>query len=172
MIKLPSRPVMLLRLLGIVSLVLIFSNALAADLSCPCKVVKITDGDTIYVLDNSQTRHKIRLGGIDAPEKKQAFGKKSTKNLAGLISGVYVRVESDKKDHYGRVIGKVILDGVDINLQQIKMGYAWHYKHYQRDQTVADRLAYSEAEVAARLSRVGFWYDSKVIPPWVWRKSH
>ena len=62
-------------------------------LNCPCKVVKVTDGDTVHVLDQSTVKHKIRLGGIDAPEKKQAFGKKWTQNLASLVAGKQVEVE-------------------------------------------------------------------------------
>ena len=103
---------------------------LSGTLNCPCKVVKVTDGDTVHVLDQTNTRHKIRLGGIDAPKKKQAFGKKSTQNLASLIAGQNVEVEYDKRDRYGRIVGKLIKDGQDINLLQIKAGFAWHYKYY------------------------------------------
>ena len=95
-------------------------------LNYPCKVVKASDSDTVHVLGQSRERHKIRLGGIDAPEKKQAFGKKSTKNLANIIAGKNIEVESSKRDRYGRIIGKLLKDGQDINLQQIKDGYAWH----------------------------------------------
>jgi len=93
-------------------------------LDCPCKVVKVTDGDTVHVLDQSKTKHKIRLGGIDAPEKKQAFGQRSKQNLSGLIAGMNVEVEYDKRDRYGRIIGKLINRGQDVNLLQIKQGYA------------------------------------------------
>jgi len=102
--------------------------ALSDYLDCPCKVVKVTDGDTVHVLDQSTVKHKIRLGGIDAPEKKQAFGKKSKQNLASLVAGKQVEVEYNKRDRYGRIIGKLIKDGQDINLLQIKHGYAWHYQ--------------------------------------------
>ena len=73
-------------------------------LDCPCKVVKVTDGDTVHVLDQTKTRYKIRLGGIDAPERKKAFGRKSGKNLASLVAGKYVEVEYNKRDQYGRII--------------------------------------------------------------------
>ncbi len=85
-------------------------------LNRPCKVVKVTAGDTVHVLDQSQVKHKIRLGGIDAPERKQAFGTKSKQNLSSLIAGKYIEVEYDKRDRYGRIIGKLIKDGQDINL--------------------------------------------------------
>ena len=146
------------------------SIAWTDNLNCPCKVVKITDGDTVHVLDQSKTKHKIRLGGIDAPEKKQAFGQKSKQNLSGLIAGKDVEVEYSKRDRYGRIIGKLIKDGQDINLQQIKDGYAWHYKYYQRDQSEIDRILYSSAETVAREQTIGLW-SAPAIPPWEYRKK-
>jgi len=112
----------------------------------------------------------IRLDGIDAPEKKQAFGKKSTKNLAGYIAGKNIEVEYDKRDRYGRIVGKLIKDGQDINLQQIKDGYAWHYKKYQKEQSKLDRVLYSSAETEAQAKRIGLW-SVPTIPPWEYRKS-
>jgi len=139
-------------------------------LNCPRKVVKVTDGDTVHVLDQSTVRHKIRLGGIDAPEKKQAFGKKSKQNMANLVAGKQVEVEYYKRDRYGRIIGKLIKDGQDINLLQIKHGYAWHYKYYQKDQTKLDRDLYSSAEIGARAKRLGLWVEP-AIPPWEFRRK-
>ena len=72
--------------------------AVADRLNCPCKVVKVTDGDTVYVLDRAKNRIKVRLGGIDAPEKKQAYGRQSSKNLAGYIAGQFVQVEYQKNN--------------------------------------------------------------------------
>ncbi len=92
--------------------------AIADYLDCPCKVVKVSDGDTVHVLDQSRVKHKIRLGGIDAPEKKQVYGKKSTKNLASLVAGKNVEVEYSKRHRYGRIIGKLLKDGKDINRSQ------------------------------------------------------
>ena len=126
-------------------------------LNCPCKVVKVTDGDTVHVLDQNKTKHKIRLGGIDAPEKKQAYGKKSKQNLSNLIAGKNVEVEYNKRDRYGRIVGKLIKDGQDINLLQIKYGYAWHYKQYQKEQSKLDRTLYSSAEIEAREKTIGLW---------------
>jgi len=74
-------------ILSVFLLLLLPGLAVSGSLSCPCKVVKVTDGDTVHVLDQSRVKHKIRLGGIDAPEKKQAFGKKSTQNLSSMIAG-------------------------------------------------------------------------------------
>jgi len=139
-------------------------------LNCPCNVVKVTDGDTVHVLDQSKARHKIRLGGIDAPERKQAFGKKSTKNLAGYVAGKNIEVEYNKRDRYGRIIGKLLKDGKDINLQQVKDGYAWHYKYYQKEQSKLDQILYSSAEIEARNKRIGLW-SVPAIPPWEYRRA-
>jgi len=155
----------------IVLLASLSTLALADYLNCPCKVIKVTDGDTVHVLDQANTRHKIRLGGIDAPEKKQIYGDKSTQNLSGLIAGKNVEVEYYKQDRYGRIIGKLIKDGQDINLLQIKHGYAWHYKYYQKDQTKLDRMLYSSAENESRKKRIGLW-SIPAVPPWEYRRKN
>ena len=134
-------------------------------------VVRITDGDTVVVLDANKVQYKIRLVGIDAPEKKQAFGQKSKENLSKLVTGKYVVVEYDKLDRYKRVLGKILLSGEDINLEQVASGMAWHYKKYQGEQSQSDRIMYSEAEVDARDARRGLWQDPEPIPPWEYRKS-
>jgi endonuclease YncB( thermonuclease family) len=138
-------------------------------LDCPCRVVKVTDGDTIHVLDQSTTRHKIRLSGIDAPERKQAFGRKSKENLSLMIAGETIEVEYNKRDRYGRIIGKLIRDGQDINLLQIKNGFAWHYKYFQYEQSDIDRELYSTAEIEARKKAVGLW-SAPAVPPWEFRR--
>ena len=133
-------------------------------------VVRITDGDTLVVLDANKVQYKIRLVGIDAPEKKQAYGKKSKENLSDLVAGKFVIVEYDKLDRYKRVLGKILLNSKDMNLEQIKSGMAWHYKKYQKEQSQSDRMLYSEAEVDARNAKRGLWYDPSPIPPWEYRK--
>lgn len=133
------------------------------------RVVGVSDGDTITVLDASKAQHKIRLTGIDAPEKKQAFGQRSKESLSDLVYSQEVAVETAKVDRYGRELGKVIVGGMDANLEQIKRGLAWHYKAYQRDQSPADRATYAEAEEQARAGRKGLWADSQPVPPWEFR---
>jgi endonuclease YncB( thermonuclease family) len=123
------------------------------------------------VLDSTKTQHKIRLAGIDAPEKKQAFGQRSKESLSDLVFNREVQVETTKRDRYGREIGKVQVDGLDANLEQIKRGMAWHYKAYQREQSVLDRQSYAEAEEVARGARVGLWKDDQPVPPWDFRHS-
>ena len=92
------------------------------------RIVGVSDGDTITVLDAKNQQHKVRLAGIDAPEKSQAFGQASKKQLSELVFGKAVVVEWQKLDRYGRVVGKVLLDGFDVCLEQIRKGMAWHYK--------------------------------------------
>jgi endonuclease YncB( thermonuclease family) len=86
------------------------------------KVVAIADGDTLTILDESNTQHKVRLAGIDAPEKAQAFGQKSKQALSDCAYGKQALIEYNKKDRYGRTVGKVIVNGSDCNLRQIGIG--------------------------------------------------
>lgn len=134
-------------------------------------VVGIADGDTLTLLDAAKVQHKIRLAGIDAPEKTQAFGDRSKQNLAGLVFRKEVVVEWSKLDRYGRVIGKAVLGSEDVCLAQVRAGLAWHYKAYEREQTPVDRERYAQAEKEARASKRGLWRDPAPTPPWVYRHS-
>jgi endonuclease YncB( thermonuclease family) len=136
------------------------------------RVVKVVDGDTIYVLDDALTQHKIRLAGIDAPEKNQPYGLASRKHLASLVAGKSVTVEYTKYDRYGRIIGKVVINGVDVCLEQIKAGLAWHYKRYENEQAPEDRKMYARAEDQARTGRIGLWRDNNPRPPWEFRRFY
>jgi endonuclease YncB( thermonuclease family) len=135
------------------------------------KVVSVADGDTLTVLDDNKTQHKIRLKGIDAPEKAQAFGQKSKQSLNQLAHSKMVTVEFEKKDKYGRTVGKVLLNGTDVCLEQIKLGMAWHYKQYQSEQSKEDRDTYAQAEQTARTQVVGLWKDKSPTPPWEFRRQ-
>ena len=133
------------------------------------RVVRVTDGDTIVVLDAGNAQHKIRLTGIDAPERGQAYGTKSKDHLSDSVAGKFVVVEYEKRDRYKRILGKVLLSGEDMNLEQVKAGFAWHYKKYQNEQSPSDRELYSQAEIEARAAKRGLWYDSEPVPPWEYR---
>lgn len=135
------------------------------------RVVAVADGDTITVLDNTNTQHKIRLAGIDAPEKKQAFGNVSKKSLSDLVYGKQVEVDWQKQDRYGRTVGKVIINGLDANLEQIKRGMAWFYSKCQNELVLDDRLSYLRAHESAQAGRVGLWADKEPITPWNFRKA-
>lgn len=137
----------------------------------PGRVVAIADGDTITILDSANTQHRIRLEGIDAPESHQAFGEQSRLSLSEMVFGKDVSVTYQKIDQYGRLVGKILLDGKDINLEQVKAGMAWHYKEYQREQTPEDRDAYAKAEDDARSARRGLWQDPNPVEPSAFRRA-
>ena len=133
------------------------------------KVISVADGDTITVLDADKVQHKIRLAGIDAPEKKQAFGNRSKESLSDLVFDKTVNVETEKRDRYGRQIGKVLVNGQDVNLVQVERGMAWFYRQYQREQSPNDRRLYEAAEDAAKAGKRGLWRDVDPVPPWDFR---
>lgn len=146
-------------------------SSLAQAATIEGRVVGVADGDTITILDNSNTQYKIRLAGIDSPEKKQPFGNVSKKSLSDLVYGKQVSVDYRKQDRYGRTVGKVLVDGVDANLEQVRRGLAWFYKKYQNEQTLQDRLDYLHAQESAETAKLGLWVDESPIPPWDFRKS-
>lgn len=132
-------------------------------------VVNIIDGDTIDVLDQQHVSSRIRLQGIDAPEKRQAFGKQARQNLINLVAGNTVVVEWRKHDKYGRIVGKVFCDDRDVCLAQIRAGLAWHYKEFEDEQDEVDRRSYAEGEQTARSNKLGLWRDTTQIQPWEFR---
>ena len=134
-------------------------------------VVGVADGDTITVLDADKVQHKIRLAGIDAPEKKQAFGNRSKESLSALAFDKTVAVETTKRDKYGRQIGKVLVDGRDVYLVQVERGMAWFYRQYQREHSPNDQRLYEAAEDAARAGKRGLWRDADPVPPWEFRRN-
>jgi endonuclease YncB( thermonuclease family) len=151
-----------------------------ADADISGKVVAVTDGDTIKILDNNNVQHKIRLTGIDAPEKAQPFGNASRQHLAFLVAGKDVRIETSKRDRYGRVLGKVWVQPQDCsdcgktlnaNLAQILAGMAWWYQDYARDQPAQDRVRYESAVKEARERQLGLWSEPDPVPPWAWRRG-
>ena len=145
--------------------------ALTAHADVSGKVVYIADGDTLTIKTVDKLTYKVRLQGIDAPEKAQAFGNKSKQALAECARGKEAMIENQESDQYGRLLGKVWVDGNDCNLRQLKLGMAWHYKHYAREQTQADRLIYAAAEQTARDEKRGLWADANPTPPWDFRQQ-
>lgn len=147
------------------------------------RVVRIVDGDTVSVLENDSVQHKVRVAGIDAPERAQSFGRRSRQNLAALVFGKDVRVEWTKRDRYERIIGKLWVsppdsgcDGagcprtLDAGLAQIRDGLAWWYRHYAAEQSPSDRDEYERAEETAKKARLGLWADADAVPPWEFRR--
>jgi endonuclease YncB( thermonuclease family) len=111
-------------------------------------------------------RAQLDLITFHGQERGQAYGTKSKQHLADLVAGHSVTVEYDKRDRYGRIVGKVLVDSKDACLEQVSAGYAWHYKHYQREQTPTDQKRYARAEIEARHAGRGLWNDPGPIPPW------
>lgn len=135
------------------------------------RVVGIADGNTLTVLDATNTQHRIRLQGIDAPESRQAFGARSRENLSALVFNHQVTVEYNSRDRYQRILGKVTVEGRDVNLEQLRAGFAWLYRQYADQLSAADRIAYDQAEQSARQARRGLWADENPTPPWDYRRA-
>lgn len=129
-------------------------------------VVGIKDGDTFAVLVDGREQ-VVRLADIDCPERSQPFGKAAKQFAADLCYRKEVRVLAEpKKDRYGRLIGTVELkDGLRVNEELVRAGYAWHYLKYSDDEE------YVALERNAREARVGLWADTTALPPWEWRKK-
>jgi micrococcal nuclease len=130
------------------------------------KAVAIADGDTFTLLTDDNVQIKIRLHGIDCPEKSQDFGQVAKKYLSDLIFGKSVEVIKTDTDRYGRTIGKVFIDGISVNESLLKAGLAWHYKRYDKNEE------WAKLEDAANASKVGLWARSDAQPPWEYRKNH
>ncbi|TYO96773.1 endonuclease YncB(thermonuclease family) [Geothermobacter ehrlichii] len=153
--------------------VLLLTLALLTALPCLAftgKVIKVSDGDTIQVLDSGQAV-KVRLAEIDCPEtshgpKKpgQPFGQAAKKFVLDLVGGKTVLVDVVTKDRYGRIVGKVFLDdGTTLNSRLVQAGLAWAYRRYANDP------ALFKLEAEARAAKRGLWSDPHPIPPWEWR---
>lgn len=128
------------------------------------KVVKVSDGDTITVLDDNKVQHKVRFYGIDAPEKSQPYGEKSRKNLESYVAGKYVKVDTRATDRYGRTVGVVYAGNTNVNEAQVADGYAWAYTQYGGRE-------FKTFENDAKSKGLGLWADKKPQAPWEYRKN-
>lgn len=136
------------------------------------KVIAVSDGDTLKVLDENNVEHKIRLKGIDAPEKKQDFGQKSKDSLSELVFGKTVTIDNTSTDRYDRTVGKVIIENnKDVNLEQIRRGMAWFYKDYSRELNAFDKSEYAKSEELAKNDKKGLWSNKRPQAPWDYRKK-
>jgi endonuclease YncB( thermonuclease family) len=107
------------------------------------RCVGVYDGDTLTVLDAASVQHKVRLQGIDAPERGQPFGNVARDRLAALTMGQTVTVETFGRDRYSRTRGRIVIEGQDVNRQLVLDGLAWHYVRYSKAEalTAAEREA-------------------------------
>ena len=147
-----------------------------------CLVVGVLDGDTLTARcgePGSYEQIRVRLAGIDAPERRQAYGERARQHLAGLAFQRWAELECGKGDRYGRSVCLVRVapasrpDGpatLDVGLSMVSAGMAWWYRAYAREQAPEDRGRYEAAELAAQALRAGLWADPGPVPPWEWRK--
>lgn len=129
-----------------------------------CKVVNVSDGDTLSCLDKHKQQHKIRLSEIDAPERGQAFGQKARTYLRDLVIHKDVNIRVDGRDRYKRILGTVFYNQRNVNLQMVLSGYAWAYTRYVKNP------AYTHAEAEARRLKRGLWAESNAVYPEDYRR--
>jgi endonuclease YncB( thermonuclease family) len=129
------------------------------------RVVSVHDGDTLRAIDEGKVEQRIRLHGIDAPERGQPFGNVARDRLAALTMGKAVAVDVEDVDRYGRTVARLEADSLDVGRQMVADGLAWHYTRYSDD----ERLAAAQRE--ARAARRGLWRDPAPVAPWEWRAS-
>lgn len=133
------------------------------------KVIKVADGDTITILDTQKAQKKIRLYGIDAPEKAQDFGNKSREKLATLVAGKDIAVTVIDIDRYGRNVGRINVDGKEVAEEMLKDGMVWLYTAYCK---ISECEHWKELETQAKTAKIGLWANPSAQEPWLWRKAH
>ena len=143
----------------------------AAQATLTGRIVGVADGDTLTLLDAGKTTHRIRIDGIDAPERTQPYGQRARQSLADLAHGRTARAECLKSDRYGRAVCRVLVNGVDVGLEQVRRGLAWHYTKYAHEQSPQARVDYAQAEQQARAARSGLWAFTEPTPPWDYRRG-
>ena len=144
-------------------LLLLFACSAHAE-TFEARVIRVVDGDSLIVLLGRE-RIRVRLKEIDAPERKQPFGKQSQESLTALCANKLARIAWTEKDRNGRTLGRVWCAGIDANAEQVRRGMAWVFDRY-----VKDRSLYP-VQGAARTARRGLWADAEPIPPWQWRQA-
>lgn len=133
------------------------------------RIVAITDGDTVTLLDSDKRQYKIRLNGIDTPEMGQPFGRAARQHLSDLVANQKVVADCVKTDRYGREVCQIWVDAVDAGLEQLRSGLAWYFERYAHDLKPSSRQTYSSAETQAKSARMGLWSDAQPTAPWDWR---
>jgi endonuclease YncB( thermonuclease family) len=129
------------------------------------RVVNVHDGDTVTVLSGGVER-RVRLVGIDAPERGQPHATAARRGLAARVAGRDVKVIERGADSYGRTLGRVLVADVDANAAQVRDGHAWVFRRFENDPSLI------ALEGEAKSARRGLWRDPDPVPPWVWRERH
>lgn len=136
-----------------------------ANQSLTCRVVVVSDGDTLTCLTDGKQQLKVRLHAIDASEKQQAFGQQAKKHLSDLVYNQTVTLNITDTDRYGRTVADITLGSLNVNQQMVKDGYAWAYHRY-------GGTRYAQEEKTARQAKLGLWRDAHPIEPSQWRKAN
>ena len=133
------------------------------------EILRVVDGDTIEVWHKDELL-RVRLQGIDAPELDQPFGQEARLHLSKLVQGQMVSIIYESYDTYGRLLGKILVNGHDINLRMIKDGLAWWYRYYRQQQSSEDQVVYESTEAHSKNLKLGLWVSENPIEPYEWRK--
>ena len=159
-----------MRSAALVLLVIACASASAETLTG--RVLSIADGDTLTILTADEKQHRIRLDGIDAPERTQPYSQRSRQSLAELAHQQEAVADCQKVDKYQRNVCVVRVHGVDVGLEQVKRGMAWHFKRYEAEQSPENRSIYAAAEREARAAaKRGLWLDPAPVAPWEFRAA-
>lgn len=165
---------------ALISLAFLLCTTLAQANELTGKVIHVADGDTVTLLTPDKQQVRIRIGGIDAPEKAQPFGNRSKQNMERMAKGKEALADCPKIDRYGRKVCKVWVQPkdcpscgktLDVGYAQISAGLAWWYRAYAKEQSAEDRGRYESEENEARLRKRGLWVESSAVPAWDWRRS-
>ncbi len=129
------------------------------------KVIKVTDGDTITIMEDNYNKQRIRLADIDAPEKGQPYGKKSKQYLASLVAGNQVKAVCREKDKYGRDVCTVFVNNIDVNADLVASGHVWVYERYN------ERSDLPILQETAKQDLKGLWQlpEAQIVKPSDWR---
>jgi endonuclease YncB( thermonuclease family) len=131
------------------------------------EIVGITDGDTVKLLTADKQQIKIRLSDIDTPEKKQPYGSRAKQALSDLVFREQVTAKVVTVDRYGRKVARLYVGDLDVNQEMVRLGAAWVYRKYSKDQSLLD------VEAEAKAAKRGLWAlpEAEQVPPWEWRRK-
>lgn len=131
------------------------------------RVISVHDGDTLTVLDAANRQIKVRLAEIDTPETDQPYGSRAKQALSSLVFGKTVIVNVKTTDRYGRSVGRVYANTLDVNAEMVRIGAAWVYRQYATDQKLYT------LENQAKADKAGLWGlpEAQRMAPWQWRHN-
>ena len=152
----------------VLALTLIITTPVGAAPVFSAQVTKVVDGDSLEVKYAGQ-KIKLRLWGIDAPERRQAYGKQARVWLAAMVSGRRIEAQAKDIDVYNRLVALVWVDGQSVNEEMVRQGAAWVYSRYCREE-ICD--SWRGLQDDARSARRGLWANKRAIPPWQKRRMH